>query len=66
MYNKHLNKTIVYQVVVDNKIVISFNTKKKQDAFVEKLKAEGRRRIGSIGSVIYQGRNPFVTVLLKG
>ncbi|GEM_PF-1253793 len=51
MYNKHTNTKIEYQVVVDNKVCIAFNTDKKRKAFIARLK--GTREITSISNVEY-------------
>ncbi len=64
MYNKHKNETIVYQVIIDNKTCISFNTEKKRSAFMKKVTAEGRRKITYLSQVIYPGRNAFVSINL--
>lgn len=64
MYNKHKNQTTMYQAIVDNKIGVQFNTEKKRQAFVEKVIAEGKRRITCQTNVIYPGRNAFLTVLI--
>lgn len=51
MYDKHKNIKIDFQVVVDNKICIGFNTAKKRNEFIKKL--NGTRKVTSIANVQY-------------
>ncbi len=51
MYNKHTNTKIEYQVVIENKICIGFNTDKKRKTFIARLK--GTRKITSMANVNY-------------
>lgn len=51
MYNKHTNTKVEYQLIIDNKIAISFNTDKKRKEIIKKLK--GTRNITSRGNVEY-------------
>ncbi len=51
MYNKHMSLKIEYHVVIDNKVVLSFNTEKKREQFMKKL--NGTRKITCITDVQY-------------
>lgn len=50
MYNKHTHGKIEYQVVIDNKVIAEFNTKRKRDAF---LKKTGTRSVTCLSTVSY-------------
>lgn len=50
MYNKHTCTITMYQVIVDNKTCIQFNTEKKRRLFISKVK---NRQITCISDVSY-------------
>ena len=50
MYNKHDYSFTMYQVIVENKTCIQFNTDKKRKAFIAKLK---NRKVTCISNVSY-------------
>lgn len=51
MYNKHTNTKIEFQVIIDNKVCVAFNTDKKRNAFMDRLK--DTRKVTCIGNVEY-------------
>lgn len=56
MYSKHKKESTIYQVIIDNKLAINFNTDKKRSTFIERVRNEGRRQVTCITNVIYPGR----------
>jgi len=64
MYNKHKNQTIVYQVIVDNQVVIQFNTEAKRDSLADRIRIEGRHIITGLTNIIYPGRNSNLTITI--
>lgn len=51
MYNKHKGEKIEFQIIIENKIVISFNTEKKRANFVKSL--NNARKITCLSNVSY-------------
>lgn len=51
MYNKHTHTKTEFQVIIENKFGISFNTEKKRKAFISRLK--GTREITCMSNVEY-------------
>lgn len=51
MYNKHTNTKTDFKVIIENRICISFNTDKKRNEFIAKLK--GTREITCITNSLY-------------
>lgn len=51
MYDKHTNTKVEYQIIIDNKIAISFNTEKKRKEIIKRLK--GTRNITCISDAGY-------------
>lgn len=51
MYNKNKKEKVEYQVIIENKLVISYNTSKKRNEFIKRL--NGSRRITCITNVSY-------------
>lgn len=51
MYNKHTNEKTYYSLIIENKICISFNTKKKREEIISRL--NGTREITCISNFSY-------------
>lgn len=51
MYNKNKGLKTVYQIIIENKIVLSFNTDKKRENFMKLL--NNTRKITCLSNVSY-------------